>query len=198
MDGTDFRTTLRRKEHTRSKSHKFNGPALRYEVAISIFSGDIVHINGPFNPGIVNDIAIFRDKLKDKLKFGVERVEADDGYRGEYHYVDLPKSGCFHDKVGNQCRPGCRGCLQSTKKARLRSRHETCNNRFKTFAILRERYRHGEVLHGWVFRAIVALVQIEIRTGSPLFYCDDTYKTQESNERKMATAELRRNRRRRG
>ena len=37
--------------------------AVIYEVTVSIVSGDIVHINGPFRTGDWPDIAIFRDYL---------------------------------------------------------------------------------------------------------------------------------------
>ena len=58
-------------------SFKFRGPALRYEVAISLLSNDIVWINGPFCPGDWNDLEIFRLNLRDQLEPG-ERIEADD------------------------------------------------------------------------------------------------------------------------
>jgi hypothetical protein len=41
-------------------SHKFKGPGVRYELAISIRGGNIVHIHGPF-PAKCPDIEIFRD-----------------------------------------------------------------------------------------------------------------------------------------
>ena len=63
-------------------SHKFKGPGLRYEVALSIQTGDIVWINGPFPAGAWPDINIFRHGLKWMLKEAGERCEADKGYRG--------------------------------------------------------------------------------------------------------------------
>jgi len=48
-------------------SFKFRGPALRYEVAISLLSNDIVWINGPFLPGDWNDLEIFRLNLLKQL-----------------------------------------------------------------------------------------------------------------------------------
>ena len=73
-------------------SHKFHGPALRYKVAILMLSSDIVWINGPFCPGVLNDIAIFRSNLMDQLEVG-ERIKADNGYVGEAPlYVVCPSS----------------------------------------------------------------------------------------------------------
>jgi hypothetical protein len=62
-------------------SHKINGPALKYEVATSIFTGYIVHWNGPFKPS-VPDVTIFRNGLMAKLD-NDECVEADSGCSGE-------------------------------------------------------------------------------------------------------------------
>ena len=88
VDGTDFRIA----EHGKKfYSFKFKKSALRYEVALCILTGDIVWINGPYEPGVWNDIAIFRDGIMHHLEDG-ERVEADDGYLGEApKYVKCPK-----------------------------------------------------------------------------------------------------------
>ena len=51
-------------------SFKFHGPALRYEVAVSLLSNDIVWINGPFCPGDWNDLEIFRHSLIYQLDAG--------------------------------------------------------------------------------------------------------------------------------
>jgi len=74
-------------------SYKFKYAGLRYEVALALSSNHIVWINGPFLPGDWVDIAIiFRQGLVDKLDEN-ERVEADDGYRGEApKYVRCPCS----------------------------------------------------------------------------------------------------------
>ena len=44
-------------------SKKFNGPALKYEVAVCIKTGYIVWVNGPFK-GSTNDGTIFKDGLQ--------------------------------------------------------------------------------------------------------------------------------------
>ena len=89
VDGTDFRTPHAGR---RFYSYKYNASGLRYEVAVCILSGECVWINGPFEPGIWNDIAIFRAALVSELEEG-ERVEANDGYVGEApRYVKCPKS----------------------------------------------------------------------------------------------------------
>eukprot|EP00977_Amphora_coffeiformis_P014276 scaffold3950_cov138-Amphora_coffeaeformis.AAC.1 len=90
VDGTDFLVPFHgRKFH----SHKFKfGSGLRYEVAVSILGGDLVWINGPYEAGLWPDIKIIRNALISELEPG-ERVEADDGYRGEApQYVKCPRS----------------------------------------------------------------------------------------------------------
>ena len=88
-----------------------------------------------------------------------ERVEADDGYIGEHpQHIKCPKG------VAN---------LEETKfmQARVRSRQETINNRFKNWGILRQRYRHDIRRHGVAARSVMILTQISIDNGDKLFSC---------------------------
>ena len=96
VDGTDFQIPYNgRKFH----SHKYKfGSALRYEVAVCIRTGELVWINGPYEPGIWSDLSIFRNALLSELEDG-ERCEADDGYRGESpKYVKCPASIGNHEE----------------------------------------------------------------------------------------------------
>ena len=79
MDETDVRISERGRDW---HSQKFKKSGLRYEVAVSIKSGDICWISGPHQPGLWNDVEIFRSSLVTFLDPD-ERVEADDGYIGE-------------------------------------------------------------------------------------------------------------------
>lgn len=49
VDGTDFRIQQPSVFSKIWYSHKFKGPGLRYEVAVSILTGDIVWLHGPLN-----------------------------------------------------------------------------------------------------------------------------------------------------
>ena len=62
-------------------SHKFNGPAVRYKIYLCIQTGDIVWVNGPHKPGVMNDISIFSSKQGYMIQPG-EKVEVDLGYCG--------------------------------------------------------------------------------------------------------------------
>lgn len=129
------------------RSHKTNGPAVRYEVALSL-SGDIVWMHGPFQAGRNPDLTIFRKALKEKLNHN-ELVIADGVY------VDL---SCTYNEG-----------LSESLAQRIRSRHETLFTRFKSFNILTNRFRHGLEKHSDCFFAIGNLVQLSIENGDTLF-----------------------------
>ena len=155
VDGTDFRIA---EQGSKFYSHKFKKSGLRYEVGLCILSGEIVWINGPYECGIWNDILIFCDSILTKLTEN-ERIEADDGYVGEApRYIKCPKS------FGN---PEETLAMQ----ARLRSRQETVNNRFKNWGVMRQTYRHSIPTHGDAFRAVAVITQISILNGESLFEC---------------------------
>ena len=72
-----------------------------------------------------------------------ERVEADDGYKGE---------SPFRCKISKAIlsRPSEADAFQK----RVQGRPETINSRLKAYKILREMYRHDITQHGYVFRAV--------------------------------------------
>lgn len=159
VDGTDFRIREPKPFNPGWYSHKFKGPGVRYEVALSINGGDIVHINGPFMCGHWPDLKIFREKLKHKLDPN-EMVEADAGYRGEPNKCRVP-ADYQHARHKRQ-------------KCRARARQETVNRRFKQFGVLSQRFRHRVTcenlsLHKTVFEAVVVITQLTINNGDRLF-----------------------------
>jgi hypothetical protein len=162
VDGTDFRIYEPAPFSPGWYSHKFKGPGVRYEVALSINGGDIVHISGPFPCGIFPDITIFRNGLIGKLEDG-EMVEADRGYRGEPTKIRVPVD--YMDRE------------QRKQKNRARARQETVNRRFKQYGILGQRFRSHVSMqdlsaHKRVFEAIVVITQLEIDNGDKLFHVD--------------------------
>ena len=154
VDGTDFQIPYHGR---RFHSHKYRfGSCLRYEVGICSLSGELVWINGPYEPGIWNDLMIFRDSLKTMLHPG-ERVEADDGYRGDSPgFVKCPQSIGSHE-------------LTVAMSAIVRRRHETVNKRFKQWGILKQVYRGDLSKHHEVFRVVAIVTQLAIENGEPLF-----------------------------
>jgi hypothetical protein len=159
VDGTDFKIYNPHIFDKKWYSFKFRSAGLRWEVAVSIYSGDIVWINGPFPCGQWPDLKIYRESLNELLKQTGERAETDLGYRGEPATVNHPEC-CNAD---------------SYEKQTVRSRHETVNRRFKQFNVLGRTFRHDKERHTEVFTAVAVITQLSIETGSPLFQVDYNY-----------------------
>ena len=140
-------------------SWKFNGPALKYELAVSIKGGDLVSIVGPY-PGSFHDIDLFREEMINKLLPG-EMCEADKGYRGESSKIRVANVyQTLHEKK---------------QKDRARNRHETLNKRLKQFGILGKKYRHKLEDHRLYFDCCAVLTQLSIENGEPLFAVNWNY-----------------------
>jgi hypothetical protein len=78
IDGTDCQIQEPVPYNSIWWSHKFNGPALKYELAVCIKTGDIIWLGGPW-PAAVHDQEVFDEALSDMLMPG-EMVEVDSGY----------------------------------------------------------------------------------------------------------------------
>jgi hypothetical protein len=86
-----------------------------------------------------------------------ERVEADDDYRRETpSHAKPPRSITFDEDL-------------EPMRARVRSRHETVNKRFKHFGCMNKRFRHNLNKHSACFRAVAVITQIAFELGEPLF-----------------------------
>jgi hypothetical protein len=153
VDGTDFRIQEPSPFNPKWYGHKFNGPGLRYEIAISIQRGDIVWVHGPFPCGAWPDLRIAREALIYALDPG-EMYVADGGYFDGNNWSDTPNG--LND-------------IEQQQKSLARARHETANARFKMWSVLQERYRHNKESHGDVFNAIANITQLSIQNGEPLF-----------------------------
>ena len=152
VDGTDYRVAV---SYQKSYwSYKFKKSGLRYEIAICIKTGKMVWWNGPYLPGDFNDNMIFQDALVAELEPG-ERAETDRGYR---------HSAPAYTRVPD----GTEDPARSEMTARVRLRHETCNNRLKKWNILAVSYRHDVQRHQNYFGAVAALVQLSF-VDEPLF-----------------------------
>ena len=139
-------------------SFKFNGPALRYEVALSLLSNDIVWINGPFCPGDWTDLEIFRFNLMHQLEPG-ERIEADNGYIGEApRYVVCP--ACCTTKSE-----------ELAVMRRVEGRHEAMNRHIKNWKCMKGIFDvKGTPVekmekHGALFWACVIVKQVSMQMG---------------------------------
>jgi hypothetical protein len=91
-----------------------------------------------------------------------ERVEADQGYRGEPLYISVP-SDCTSER-------------HKLAKAKARARHETINRRFKHWQCLKQVFRHDRSKQSAVFRAVAVLTQLSMEHYDPAWqvkYYDD-------------------------
>ena len=79
MDGTDFPINEPRLFSPKWYSFKFNGYALRYEIAVTVRSGKIVWVSGPWSASSYPYVRILRNGLWKKLA-PFEFVIGDAGY----------------------------------------------------------------------------------------------------------------------
>jgi DDE superfamily endonuclease len=130
VDGTDFRIMEPAPFDERWKSEKkFNGPGVKYEIAVCIQSGWIVHINGPYACGEWHDLTVAHDDLCFKLaesQFPDEMAVADSGYKDNYQFFDTPTG---HNNPDQRM------------KAKARARHETNKRRIKMWGVMGQRFR---------------------------------------------------------
>jgi hypothetical protein len=161
VDGIDLQIKEPLKNGFNSKwySHKWNGPAVRYEVATCINTGRIVWIYGPFPAGRWADVRIFRRQLKYHLLRG-EKVWADLGYRGD-------------DSIIHRLSGGNPGRLEELKLAR--SRHENVNARLTAFGANHQFWRHNLNKHHLVFNSAAVIYQLETDLWGPHFDCKSTH-----------------------
>lgn len=170
VDGVHCKTYEARKNpSSKIYSHKSSGPALAYELGISIYENKLVWIAGPF-PASVHDISIFRNdkdhmfpddndpeqkvSLMSMIPEGKLAV-GDIGYQGE-----APDITTINRKEDSK--------EVRDFKHRVRARHESFNGRLKAFRVLDERFRHGKEKHKSVFEAICVLCQFDMENGHPL------------------------------
>lgn len=160
VDGTDCR--LQEVKHPTLPvdksyySHKFRRGAVKYEVALSIFTAKCVWISGPHR-GAKHDLTIFREGLKAQIQPG-KLVIADRGYtssRPDERMLSIPNP-MDSEELNNF-------------KSRARLRQETFNGRLKNFKCLSETFCQGENKHKLAFEAVCVIVQYQMDNGSKIF-----------------------------
>jgi DDE superfamily endonuclease len=153
VDGTDFRIMEPSPFDPKWLSEKFNGPGVKYEVAVCIQTGWIVHTNGPYPCGQWHDLTVARDDLCYKLadsEFDNEMACADGGYHDGYEFFETPTG---HNNADQHM------------KAQARARHETINRRFKQWGVMGQRFRSNPECHEKYFNAVANLTQFLIMTS---------------------------------
>jgi hypothetical protein len=152
VDGVDFQIQEPTPWSSAWCSHKFRSAGLRYEIAICIATGWIVHFNGPFECGSWPDRKIFKQKLKYRLEKH-EKVVADRGYK-YIREICNPDQGTVEQKIA---------------MGKARARHETVNGRIKSWSSCRQIFRHSHHKHHLVLRSVMVIEQIKMQNGKPAF-----------------------------
>ncbi|CAB9503243.1 hypothetical protein SEMRO_160_G072100.1 [Seminavis robusta] len=139
-------------------SHKFGGkPALNYEFGMLIHKPQLGWVHGPTPPGKMNDLVVFRSKLKAELPAG-RRLIADGIYASETDYIST-KNDLDPKPI-------------SKFKDRVLSRHENFNQRVKCFGIMKQKFRHRGMGEDWLEQhrlathAVCCLVQFQLNNGT--------------------------------
>ncbi|KAL7564463.1 hypothetical protein ACA910_001557 [Epithemia clementina (nom. ined.)] len=124
IDGVNMKTWEQKHPtlpvNKKNYSQKYNHGAVKYEIAINVWTGKIVWNHGPYRGG-AHDITIFKHGLKDKLADGKMAI-ADRGYATS-DPVLMRKLATPNPADSNE--------LQRFK-SRVPARHETLNERIKT------------------------------------------------------------------
>ncbi len=134
-------------------SHKFHGPGLRYEIGLSIYTGDIVWAYGGLPCGKWSDLKLARNTLIYALQ-PHEMVLADGGYNDPNYFRVPTRNG------------------DNLQIKQILARHETVNGRFKQFRCLKNTFRHDLFLHPRFFHAVVNVTQLMLQNGEPLYDID--------------------------
>lgn len=159
VDGTDCPVFESWPFSTKMYSHKFNGPAVKYELAVCLKTAMIVWINGPFL-GSKHDNTIFKEGLS-QLLFDEEAVEADRGYEGD-NKLKTPSMG--------------QHSVDRKMKSNARAQHEAVNGRLKQFNVLTTHFRHMKPnregmmqKHKMCFFAVAVITQLKFMGGMTIF-----------------------------
>lgn len=151
LDGTDCPIEEPGNFDKKWYSHKFNGPALRYEVAVRLINPIITWVNGAYPAGDFPDLKLAKE-LYISAVLPNEMTLADDTYRDGLFFIH---------PHGNP--------ESVVKQKQFMARHETVNGRLKSFRVLSSTFRHNLTLHARCFNAVANLVQLMILNGEPLY-----------------------------
>lgn len=130
-------------------SHKFSGPGIKYEIGISIRTGNIVWKHGGYPCGKFPDLQLAREAYIYSVRAG-EKTMADKGYNDRNYFIlKTDENKILH--------------------RRIMARHETVNKRIRQFNVLKHPFRNNIQKHPLVFHAVVNITELMIENGEALF-----------------------------
>lgn len=109
-------------------SSRINGPAMRYEIGLSLRTGQIVWVNGGYPCGEVDDLTLAKKAYVQAVQEG-EKTMAGNAYTDSPYFI-VPKS---HPRLAEQ--------FQMAEEL-----HNTVQNAFRQWAVLRTSFRHFVLL----------------------------------------------------
>ena len=153
-DCSDFHIDEPSPWNTKWYSKKFNGPGLKYLVAIAIYSKNICFAEGPRCAGSGDESTFYKQTLLPKLPN--EPIEVDSGPGGDMRLMG----------------PNVRARQQRKDKSIVRGRHETIFAMFKHFNVLDTHFHHrytdeAKMLsqHKLYFDSVAVIIQIKLMMG---------------------------------
>jgi hypothetical protein len=135
-------------------SHKLHSAGLKYEIGINLRTGIMVWVFGGVPCGEYNDLGLSRLSYVEQLRPG-ELTVTDDGYN-DGNYFMFPRA---YPDYAHELKA-------------IAQRHETINNLFKRWNVLRTPFRHELEKHRLCFYAIAHIVQLMIMSGEPLYHIE--------------------------
>lgn len=170
VDGVDCRTHEKR-DHPlfpfdkQRHSHKFAGAALKYEIAVAIYSNHIVWVNGPFKGG-KHDLTILREGQGDGSGSLLDMIP-----QGKLLVTDRGYKTGKEDEMRKIAYKRDDDPIELKRfKGRVTCRHETVNSKIKQFECVSQIFRHGEEKHEMAFKAVCVIVQYHLDMGVATLY----------------------------
>jgi hypothetical protein len=159
-DACDFGINEPYPWHKKWYAKKFNGPGVKYSVAVAIHSDNICYSAGPF-PASTSETRIFRENLGTVIPED-EPVEIDGCTGGDPRQMK-PQAG--EDRKSRK------------QKSIYRGRQETIFSRMKQFNVLDSHFHHNETSeehtlykHQVCFDAVLVITQLKFMIGGGRLY----------------------------
>ncbi len=160
LDGTAFKIEepfdpLMRKNR-KWYSKKTGGATINAEIAIHLWTNQVVWAYCSGAAGVTNDLGVYKQKLQAMIPAG-KKIIVDKGHR-----LKEDPALCTASSLDN---PTVRDF-----KNRARTRHEKLNGMLKNYKCLKNTFRHTAGKFEKCFNAVVTLVQYELDEDNPQKY----------------------------
>ena len=145
-------------QDTKAYSHKKKHAGLTYELGISLFSSNLVWMNGPFLSGANDKTNFVKQGVKQKLKSVKKKALGDKIYNG--HPNEISTFNAMDNDVTKRL------------KSRAQMRHEKFNGMMKEYNVLSQQFRHPSPENekfAMCFEAVAVICQYRLENGEPLF-----------------------------